>query len=134
MLGFLVRWALAAVALWLTAQAVNWLFGAEVLVVAGFWALLAVAVLAVVNALVVPFLFLFKIVTFPITLLTLGLWSLLVGFCANAAVLYFVGYPGWVIGFRVKSVAAALAGAALLSLLNAVLGALHRAVLSPRRY
>lgn len=127
MRGFLLRWALAALALWLTARGAEWALNQPgVFEVSGLGAVIAVAVLALVNALIFPVMLLFRIVTFPIALLTLGVWSLIVSFLANAAVLYFVGYSEVVPGFRVKSLSAALVGAAMMSLLNTILNSLVR--------
>lgn len=87
MRGLLIRWVLSAFALWLTAVLLP-----GFVQVRDFWgALLAAAVLGLVNALVRP---IFVILTLPLTLLTLGLFL----FVVNAAML---------------GLAAALAGSAL---------------------
>jgi len=75
--------------------------------VSGFWSALAVAfILGLLNILVRPILL---ILTFPITLLTLGLFSLVI----NGALLWFVA--SFVEGFAVSSFWAALLGAAIIS-------------------
>ncbi len=76
MRALLIRWVLSAFALWLTATLLP-----QFVQVSGFWgALLAAAVLGLVNALVRP---VFVLLTLPISLLSLGLFL----FVINAAML-----------------------------------------------
>lgn len=78
MIGFLLRLLVVALGLWLAAELVP---GIEV---KGLWTLLGAALLlGIVNAVVRPLL---VILTFPITLLTLGLFLLVI----NAAMLGLV--------------------------------------------
>ena len=133
MRGFLLRWGFAALALWLTARGVQWALDRPLFEVDGWWAIVAVAALALVNALIFPVMLLFRIITIPITVLTLGVWSLIVSFLTNAAVLYFVGCNGLVPGFRVKTMPAALVGAAMMSVLNTIFGAIGRWATRPHR-
>lgn len=87
MRGILIRWVVSAFALWLTAVLLP-----GFVQVRDFWgALLAAAVLGLVNALVRP---VFLLLTLPLTVVTLGLFL----FVVNAAML---------------GLAAALAGSAL---------------------
>ena len=76
MRSLLVRWILSAFSLWLTTL----LLPGFVRVEGAFGALLAAAVLGLVNALVRP---LFLLLTLPLTILTLGLFL----FVVNAAML-----------------------------------------------
>lgn len=94
MTGFLIRFAAAALGLWLASEVVP---GVRV---AGAGALLlAVVVLGLVNALVRPVL---VFLTFPLTVVTLGLFLLVV----NAAA---VGLAAWVLpGFDIDGFFAAL--------------------------
>ena len=100
----LLNWALSAVAVWLVAR-----------LVPGFHvsgpvaALIAALVIGFVNATLGVFL---KIVTFPLTLLTLGIFWLII----NAAMLELAS--AIVPGFRVDNFSAAFWGAIVLSLVN----------------
>lgn len=103
----LLNWALSALAVWIVAH-----------VIPGFhvsgWvaALIAALVIGFVNATLGVFL---KIVTFPLTLLTLGLFWLVI----NAAMIELAS--AIVPGFRVDTFGAAFWGAIVLSLVNMVL-------------
>lgn len=91
-------------------------------------AFLASLLLGLLNALVRPFLFVFKLITFPLTLITLGLFSLIVSVIMNALLLWLVG-SGWVAGFHVPTYTGAIAGSLILSAVNALLtmaGGLNR--------
>jgi putative membrane protein len=78
-------------------------------------ALIAAVVLAAVNALIRPILF---IATFPLTLVTFGLFI----FVLNALML---GLTSWLVpGFRIDSLLSALGLALLMALASAVAGAL----------
>jgi putative membrane protein len=100
----LLNWALSALAVWLVAR-----------LVPGFHvngpvtALIAALVIGFVNATLGVFL---KIVTFPLTLLTLGIFWLII----NAAMLELAS--AIVPGFHVDTFAAAFWGAIVLSLVN----------------
>jgi putative membrane protein len=79
---------------------------------------IGVAILAILNSTLKPIL---KVLAFPLTCLTLGLFS----FVINAAVLYIAAMVD--IGFTIKgplinSFLAALVGSILISCINAVLG------------
>jgi putative membrane protein len=107
-LGLVVMWLASAAAVWLTAELLP---GVQV---AGFGAALGVAVvLGLLNALVRPVL---VILTFPVTVLTLGLFLLVI----NAAV---VGLAAWLLaGFAVDDFLSALLAAVVLSVLSTLLG------------
>lgn len=87
-------------------------------------ALLAALLLALLNALVRPVLKVFNLLALPINLLTLGFFALIVAFIMNAVLLWAVGR--WVSGFEVPTVAGALLGAALMSVVTAILSAAVR--------
>ena len=103
----LVRWLISTVALLIVAQVVPGF------VVQGFAAaIIAAAVIGLVNAtlgIVV------KVLTFPLTILTLGLFLIIV----NAAMLKVAAY--FVPGFHIRGWLPAIFGAILLSLVSALL-------------
>ncbi len=75
-------------------------------------AIKAAVLLGVLNIFIKPVIL---IMTLPITLLTLGLFTLVI----NALLLWFVGYA--VAGFEVASFISALVGAIIISILSIVL-------------
>ena len=102
MIGFLIRLAITALGLWLAQRLVPGIEidGNETLVVAAF-------LLGLVNAVVRP---LAILLTLPITVLTLGLFLLVV----NAAMLGLVA--ALLDGFHIASFGAALLGSLIVSL------------------
>ena len=106
MIQLLVRWIIHAILLLVVAQ-----------VVPGFHvdglrsALIAALVIGLVNATLGVFL---KIVTFPLTIVSLGLFLLVI----NALMLLFASH--FVTGFRVAGFVPAFIGALLLSILGMV--------------
>ncbi|MFP6563487.1 MAG: phage holin family protein [Myxococcota bacterium] len=104
MLEFAVQWVISAALLLVMSSLVR-----DVEVEGWGTAFVGALVLALANAFVRPLLILF---TLPLTLLTLGLFLLVV----NAMVLWLVG--ALVPGIRVKSFWGAFVGSLLLSLLN----------------
>ena len=101
MVGFLFRAALSMVGLWIATRLVNGISidDSRTLVLAGL-------VLGIVNAIVRP---LAVILTFPLTLLTLGFFLMVV----NAGML---GLTAWLLrGFHVDSFAAALLASLVVS-------------------
>lgn len=115
MLRLLLHWVLSAIAVWGMAQIVP---GITVLGLRN--ALIAALVIGFINATIG---FVLKILTFPLTLLTLGLFW----FVINALMLEFASAllaPG----FQVHGFLAAFIGAIVLSLLNMVL----KAIVMPR--
>jgi putative membrane protein len=120
MRALLLRWILLSLAVWGAASVLP----NHMMVVTSVWsALLAVVVIGFLNALVKPILFIFKLVTFPISLLTLGLFALIVSFVMNVIVFWVAG-QGWLPGFRVRGVVAAAAGAVIMGVVNGVLALL----------
>jgi len=107
MVHLIVSWFLSALALWLVAQMIPGIrvrdFGA---------ALLATIVIAVVNATIGPVL---KFLTFPLTVLTLGLFMLVL----NAFLLELASW--FTPGFEVHGFFSAVAGSLVLTILTAIL-------------
>jgi putative membrane protein len=116
MRALLLRWILLSIAVWAAASILP-----EAMVgLDQVWeAALAAAVIGLLNALLKPVLFVFRIVTFPINLLTLGLFGLVVSFVMNVIIFWGVGQ--WMPGFRVHGIVGAAAGAAIMSAVNGVL-------------
>jgi putative membrane protein len=103
----LLHWVLSAVAIWIVSRVVPGF------VVSGpMAALIAAVVIGLVNATLGLFL---KVITFPLTLLTLGLFWLVI----NAAMLELAS--AFVPGFRVANFASAFWGAIVLALVNMLL-------------
>ena len=100
----LLNWVISALALWIVARLVPGFY-----LTGPFSALIAALVIGFVNATLGAFL---KIVTFPLTLLTLGIFWLVI----NAAMIELAS--AIVPGFRVDTFAAAFWGAIVLSLVN----------------
>lgn len=109
---FLVHWAIVAVALWGAATIVP---GVVVTSVPAL--LIAALVLGLVNALVRPIL---TLLTLPITILTLGLFYLVVNGMAFGLAAALVP------GFDLAGFGSAILGALLVSIVSWVLGALFR--------
>jgi putative membrane protein len=105
--GLALRWVLNAFALWLVSEIVPGIHADGV-----FATLVAALVLGILNALVRP---LFLLLTLPINLLTLGLFT----FVINALMLELTG--SIVRGFAVDGFGSALIGALLLSLVSFLL-------------
>jgi putative membrane protein len=103
----LLHWVLSAVAVWIVAHIVP---GIHVSGVSA--ALIAALVIGLINATLG---LLLKIITFPLTILTLGLFW----FVINALMLELAS--GFVKGFEVRGFIPALIGAVMLSLVSSVL-------------
>jgi putative membrane protein len=84
----------------------------------------ATALLALLNALALPFVILVNLATFPLSCLTLGLWTLIVSLLVNIMIFQFVGSLGW--GFKVEGFPSAAMGAVVMSVLTAVLSGLFQ--------
>jgi putative membrane protein len=106
MMGLLIRWIVNAGALWLIASVIK---GIEVQSV--FSALVAAAVLGVINAILRP---IFILLTLPINLITLGLFT----FLLNGFMLYLASTL--VRGFEIHGFWAPVFGALILSLVSAL--------------
>jgi len=107
MLRLIVNWILSAVAVWVVAQIVP-----GVSVSGPMAALIAALAIGFVNATIG---LLLKVLTFPLTLVTFGLFWLVI----NALMLKLAA--ALVPGFRVQGFLAAFIGAILLSVVNMVL-------------
>lgn len=106
----LLNWVLSALAVWIVAQVVPGVH------VSGWMAaLIAAVVIGFINATLGALL---KIITFPLTLLTLGLFW----FVINALMLELAS--ALVPGFQVRGFGAAFIGAIVLSLVNLLLKAI----------
>ena len=103
----LLHWILSAVAVWIVAHIVP-----GISVSGPMAALIAAAVIGLVNATLG---LLLKIITFPLTILTLGLFW----FVINALMLELAA--ALVNGFQVRGFVPALIGAVMLSLVSSVL-------------
>jgi putative membrane protein len=114
MLNFLIRLVVNAIALLIVAYLLP---GVHVSSFAG--ALVAALVLGVVNAVLRPILI---ILTLPVVILTLGLFTLVI----NAITFYLVGHLG--IGLEVHGFWTAFLGAIVLSVVSYVLSSLVGAV------
>ena len=103
----LVHWVVTALAVWITSR-----------VVPGFYvdgaaaALIAAVVIGLVNATLGLFL---KVITFPLTILTLGIFW----FVINALMLEFAA--AFVPGFHIRSFVAAFWGGIVLTVVNMLL-------------
>jgi putative membrane protein len=111
----LLNWVLSALAVWIVAQIVP-----GVHVSGAVAALIAALAIGFINATIG---LLLKIITFPLTLLTLGLFW----FVINALMLELAS--ALVPGFQVRGFFAAFIGAIVLSLVNLLL----KAIVTPRR-
>jgi putative membrane protein len=117
-LGLIVTWLLSALALFVSARVVPGVAIASFEV-----ALVAALVLGVVNALVRP---LVTVLTLPVTLLTLGLFLLVV----NGAM---VGLAAWLVdGFQVSGLLPGVLMAVMVTLVSALLSWLVGGRASPR--
>ena len=107
MRGFLVRLLVSALSLWLASSIVHGMH------IEGIGSLvLAALLLGIVNAIFRPFVIL---LTFPFTILTLGLFL----FVVNAAML---GLVAWLLpGFTIQSFWSALLGSLVVSIVGTVL-------------
>jgi putative membrane protein len=112
MMGFLIRLIVNALALLLVAYLIP---GVHVTGFTG--ALLAAFVLGIVNAILRPILI---IITLPIEVLTLGLFT----FIINAALFWWVGH--WNLGLAVDGFWPAFWGALVLGVVSFVLSSLFR--------
>jgi len=105
-MGLLIRWVINALGLLLIANVIGGIS------LQGFdAALVAILVLGIANAIVRPIL---RILTLPLTIITLGLFT----FVLNGFILYMVASV--VNGFQIDSILAAIIATILLSLISSV--------------
>ena len=114
----LIRWGMACIALLATIRLVP---GME-MSGGALWIAGATLILAFLNACARPVLWLMKVVTFPLSCLTFGLWSFFLALVVNVLIFYFVGAHGW--GFKVHGLGAAVLGALVMSATAAILNGL----------
>jgi putative membrane protein len=107
LIHLLVSWLIAALALWIVAQVIP-----GILVRDFPSAFVATAVIAIVNATIGPIL---KFLTFPLTILTLGLFLLII----NAILLKLASL--FTPGFKVHGFLSAVLGSLVLTILTAIL-------------
>ena len=119
MFSFLIRLAINAVALFFIAGA----SGGTIQVNGAGAAFVAALVLGVSNALVKPVLLFFaKLLTLPLSCITLGLWNLVLSLLLNAALFYGAGRL--LQGFEVRGFWPAILGALAMSIVNSLASAL----------
>lgn len=124
MRALILRWLLAVLSLWLTSVVLGGRIELDMRrPLAPF---LVSLLLGLLNALVQPLLFAFKVITFPLQLLTLGLLAAAASFVLNAVFLYAIGHRGLVQGFYVPNFFSALYAALVLSVINGVLSIVVR--------
>jgi len=111
----ILRWLLASLSLLITVHLVPGIsfVGSPVWILAGALAL------GLLNLLARPGLLLLRVLTFPLSCLTFGLWTFILSLFVNILVFYFVGSLEW--GFRVTGFGAAVLGAVVMSVLNTLL-------------
>ncbi len=125
----ILRWVINAAALYL-AVGTGWISGIHAENTTG-WAIMAMAlVFTAVNAMLRPLL---KILTCPLILLTLGLFTLVI----NTFLFWMTGlignlFPGG-FGFTIDNIGWAFLGALVVSVVNTVLTLLFREELKPRK-
>ncbi len=122
MKNFILTWLGSAIALLVTSYIVAQILPNGGFVVTNFnSAMIAAAIIGLINAFIRPIL---KILTFPITLLTFGLFA----FVLNAALLMLASNftPGG--GFQITSFPAALIGSIILSIVSSMINVLIRIV------
>ncbi|HEY7616551.1 MAG TPA: phage holin family protein [Terriglobales bacterium] len=112
MLRALLNWILSAIAVWIVSQVVP-----GFIVTGPFAALIAALVIGFINATLG---FVLKVITFPLTILTLGIFWLII----NALMLELASML--VPGFRVSGFGAAFWGGIVLSLVNMLFRMLTR--------
>jgi putative membrane protein len=127
MRALILRWLLGALSLWLTSVILPGRIELDTRSPRDALAPFLVSLLlGLLNALVQPLLFVFKVITFPLQLLTLGLLAAAASFVLNAVFLYAIGHREVVQGFYVHDFVSALYAALVLSLINGVLSILVR--------
>ncbi len=125
-MALLIRWLLLTAALVVAVKIVP---GLET-VPPWYNLFVASLLLAALNLLAHPLLWLAKLVTLPLSCLTLGLWTLVLTLFVNTLVFYFVGTLRWGWGFAEgtsggERFVASLLGALIVSVVNGVLGGIY---------
>lgn len=117
MTRLLINWILNAIAFLITQRIVNYFLPGQFYVRDFLVALVAALLLGLINSTIRPIL---KILTFPLTILTLGLSSLVINVLCLVAVSYFVS------GFRIGGIPAAIAGSIVLSMVSTIIHWFHK--------
>jgi putative membrane protein len=117
MVKLLINWVLNAIAFLITQRIIDHYLPGQFQLKDITAALIAALLLGLINSTVRPVL---KILTFPLTLLTLGLSSLLI----NALCLGFVASQ--VPGFEIKGIIPTIAGSIVLSIVSTVIHWFHK--------
>ena len=112
-MGIIIRWLLASIALYITVKLGETL-RLPMSIEPGIAPFLAVLFLAIVNALIRPFL---KLITLPLNCLTFGLFGIII----NALLFWLVGSSNFVVGFRVQSFLAAMFGSIVMGVVSGLL-------------
>ncbi len=122
MVRFILRWAINAVSLYVAILVVNNTIGGISLQNPSWQSYLWMGLIfGLVNALLRP---LVEILTCPLIILTLGLFTLII----NTALFYLVGYIGSLfnVGYSVSSFLSALVAAVVISIVSIVLSTVLR--------
>lgn len=116
----ILRWAINAVALYV-AVGTGWIRGIDAENTQWWGVLILALIFGVVNGLLRPVL---KLLTCPLILLTLGLWTLVI----NAGLFWLTGWVGqyFDVGFKVNGFWPAVLGGLVVGLITAVLSLLLR--------
>ncbi len=117
MVKLLINWVLNAIAFLITQRIIDHYLPGQFQLKDITAALIAALLLGLINSTVRPVL---KILTFPLTLLTLGLSSLLI----NALCLGFVASQ--VPGFEIKGIIPTISGSIVLSIVSTVIHWFHK--------
>ena len=121
MTKFILRWAIITVALYAAVAIVNTLIPGGILLQSDNWLsfIWLALIFGILNAVIGPLL---KLLTCPLIILTLGLFTLLL----NTLLFYLAGYIGTAfgVGFTVTSFWAAFLGALVVSVVSIVLNLL----------
>ena len=117
MVKLLINWVLNAIAFLITQRIIDHYLPGQFQLKDITTALIAALLLGLINSTVRPIL---KLLTFPLTLLTLGLSSLLI----NALCLGFVASQ--VAGFQINGIIPTIAGSIVLSIVSTIIHWFHK--------
>jgi putative membrane protein len=112
MLKLLINWALNAIAFLITQRIIDQILPGQFRIRDFVTALIAALALGLVNSTIRPVL---KFLTFPLTILTLGISSLAIN------VLCLVGVAQFIPGFTITGVVPAIVGSLVLSIVSTLL-------------
>ena len=112
MFKLLLNWALNAIAFLITQRIIDQILPGQFYIRDILTALIAALTLGLINSTIRPVL---KLLTFPLTVITLGLSSLAIN------VLCLVGVAQFIPGFTIRGVVAAIASSIVLSIVSTLL-------------